>query len=126
MTDARDDPDIGVIILTGGFLLHAPSGPFNHRNHCPLQSPYVGQCITHSRCRSAMPHDAVCFTRGLVFPLERLRLSQRLPSTWAFTRAVLQVLEQRLSAVVEIKESEERVAMWGQTKCPASMYWTCR
>ena len=73
-----------------------------------------------------MPYDAICFIRGLEVPLVRLCLSQRLHLTQPLTRAVLQVLEQRLSAVAEIRESEERGATWGQTKCPASMYWTCR
>ena len=55
-----------------------------------------------------------------------LRFCPRAESIKTLTHAVLQVLEQRLSAVAEIRASGERVAMWGQTKCPASMCWTCR
>ena len=63
MTDARDDPDIGVIILTGGFLLHAASSPFEAPRH--LHSFNVRRCLKVSICRSARHCDHMRFTRGL-------------------------------------------------------------
>ena len=84
-----------------------------------LQSCDVRQCLILGRRRYLRRHEHICFTMLLSF-CPRAQLLKTL------THAVLQVLEQRLSAVAEIRASGERVAMWGQTKCPALMCWTCR
>ena len=109
MTDARDDPDIGVIVLTGSSLLHAASSSLKRPINVLVElfSMAVTQTQQMQVCKALHLH---LLHRGAGLPPDNALSWPTVPSIGPLTHTALQVLEHRLSAVAGIRALEERAA----------------